>query len=59
MEMEQKDCSLKVDKLIEKHAWITSEKQLFGRSGSDYDFTSRDPHKARDQFEKLQAEQAG
>ncbi|KAJ9547299.1 hypothetical protein OSB04_019842 [Centaurea solstitialis] len=59
MEMEQKDCSLKVDKLIEKHGWITSEKQLFGRSGSDYDFTSRDPHKARDQFEKLQAEQAG
>ncbi|XP_024996476.1 structural maintenance of chromosomes protein 2-1-like [Cynara cardunculus var. scolymus] len=59
MEMEQKDSSLKVDKLIEKHAWITSEKQLFGRSGSDYDFTSRDPHRARDQFEKLQAEQAG
>nr|XP_043627051.1 structural maintenance of chromosomes protein 2-1-like [Erigeron canadensis] len=59
MEMEQKDCSSKVDKLIEKHGWITSEKQLFGRSGSDYDFTSRDPHIAREQFEKLQAEQAG
>ncbi|KAI3817894.1 hypothetical protein L1987_11694 [Smallanthus sonchifolius] len=59
METEQKDCSQKVDKLIEKHSWITSEKQLFGRPGSDYDFTSRDPHKARDEFEKLQAEQAG
>ncbi|KAI3778098.1 hypothetical protein L2E82_07123 [Cichorium intybus] len=59
MEMEQKDCSSKVDKLIEKNSWITSEKQLFGRSGSDYDFTARDPHKAREQFESLQAEQAG
>ncbi|KAI7750267.1 hypothetical protein M8C21_031841 [Ambrosia artemisiifolia] len=59
METDRKECSLKVDKLIEKNCWITSEKHLFGRSGSDYDFTSRDPHKARDEFEKLQAEQAG
>ncbi|KAJ7982522.1 Structural maintenance of chromosomes protein [Quillaja saponaria] len=59
MEMEQKDCSVKVDKLIEKHAWITSEKQLFGRSGTDYDFASRDPCKAREELEKLQAEQSG
>ncbi|KAL7107353.1 hypothetical protein ACP275_06G048700 [Erythranthe tilingii] len=59
MEMDQKDCSLKVDKLIEKHAWVASEKQLFGRVGSDYDFESRDPHKAREDFEKLQADQSG
>nr|GEX31929.1 structural maintenance of chromosomes protein 2-1-like [Tanacetum cinerariifolium] len=57
-EVEQKNCSLKVDKLINKHAWITSEKQFFGRSGSDYDFTSRDPHKARGQLENLEAQQA-
>ncbi|KAL8096018.1 structural maintenance of chromosomes protein 2-1-like [Apium graveolens] len=59
MEMEQKDCSHKVDKLIEKHAWITSEKHLFGRSGSDYDFQSRDPHKASEEYAKLQVEQSG
>lgn len=57
--MEQKDCSLKVEKLIEKHAWIASERQLFGRSGTDYDFASRDPYKAREELEKLQAEQSG
>ncbi|GJZ30574.1 structural maintenance of chromosomes protein 2-1 [Tanacetum coccineum] len=57
-EVEQKNCSLKVDKLINKHAWITSEKQFFGRSGSDYDFTSRDPHRARGQLENLEAQQA-
>lgn len=59
METDQKDCSLKVQKLIEKHAWITSERQLFGRSGTDYDFASRDPHKAKKDFEKLQADQSG
>ncbi|KAH6788453.1 structural maintenance of chromosomes 2 [Perilla frutescens var. frutescens] len=59
MEMDQKDCALRVDKLIDKHAWIASEKQLFGRAGSDYDFESRDPHKAREDFEKLQSEQTG
>lgn len=59
METEQKDCSLKVEKLIEKHAWITSERQLFGKSGTDYDFTSRDPKKANEKLERLQAEQSG
>lgn len=59
MEMEQKDCSTKVDKLTEKHAWIASEKQLFGRSGTDYDFSSCDPFKAREGLEKLQADQSG
>ncbi|KAJ8772139.1 hypothetical protein K2173_027316 [Erythroxylum novogranatense] len=59
MEMEQKDCSMKVEKLIQKHPWIASEKQLFGRSGTDYDFTSRDAFKAREELEKLQAEQSG
>lgn len=59
MEMEQKDCSTKVDKLIEKHAWIASEKQLFGKNGTDYDFASRDLYRAREELEKLQAEQSG
>ena len=59
MEMEQKDCSTKVDKLIEKHAWIAPEEQLFGRSGTDYDFASRDPIMAREELERLQVEQSG
>ncbi|XP_077223831.1 structural maintenance of chromosomes protein 2-1-like isoform X2 [Tasmannia lanceolata] len=59
VEMEQKDCSSKVDKLLEKHSWIGTEKQLFGKSGTDYDFSSRDPHKLREELEKLQVEQSG
>ncbi|KAK0597561.1 hypothetical protein LWI29_026495 [Acer saccharum] len=59
METDQRDCSMKVDKLIEKHAWIASGKQLFGRSGTDYDFVSRDPCKAIEELGKLQAEQSG
>lgn len=58
MEMEQKDCSLKVQKLLEKHSWITAERQLFGKTGTDYDFSSRDPRKAIEELEKLQIEQS-
>ncbi|KAJ0988950.1 hypothetical protein J5N97_007306 [Dioscorea zingiberensis] len=58
MEMEQKDCSLKVDKLLEKYVWIATEKQLFGKSGTDYDFSTRDPYKSREELDKLQAEQS-
>lgn len=56
--MERKDCSVRVDKLVEKHAWIASEKQLFGKSGTDYDFESRDPCKAIEELERLQAQQS-
>lgn len=59
MELEQKDCSLKVDKLLEKHGWIVAEKQLFGKTGTDYDFSARDPSKSREELENLQAEQSG
>ncbi|CAI0403024.1 unnamed protein product [Linum tenue] len=52
MEMEHKDCSTRVEKLLEKHAWIVTENQLFGRRGADYDFESRDPHRARTELEK-------
>ncbi|CAL0328739.1 unnamed protein product [Lupinus luteus] len=57
--MELKDCSTRVDKLIEKHAWIATEKQFFGTSGTDYDLSSRNPGKAREELERLQAEQSG
>lgn len=59
MEMEQKELSLRVDKLLEKHSWISTEKQLFGKGGTDYDFSSRDPRKATKEYESLQAELAG
>ncbi|KAG8054309.1 hypothetical protein GUJ93_ZPchr0001g31079 [Zizania palustris] len=58
MEIDQKDCSSKVDKLVEKYSWIATEKQLFGKSGTDYDFTSCEPHKAQAELENLQAQQS-
>ncbi|KAK5817604.1 hypothetical protein PVK06_022531 [Gossypium arboreum] len=54
----QKDCSMKVDKLIEKHAWVATERQFFGKGGTDYDFASCDPLKTREELDKLQAEQS-
>ncbi|KAJ3688750.1 hypothetical protein LUZ61_017914 [Rhynchospora tenuis] len=58
MEIEQKDCSSKVDKMREKYSWIAAEKHLFGKSGTDYDFASCDPRKAREELESLQEEQS-
>ena len=58
MELEQKDCSLKVDKLLEKHEWIAIERQLFGKEGTDYDFLAHNPRKERDEYHRLQAEQS-
>ncbi|TYH61430.1 hypothetical protein ES332_D07G051700v1 [Gossypium tomentosum] len=57
-EREQKDCSMKVDKLIEKHAWVATERQFFGKGGTDYDFASCDPLKTREELDKFQAEQS-
>ncbi|MBA0821160.1 hypothetical protein Goarm_018033, partial [Gossypium armourianum] len=57
-EREQKDCSMKEDKLIEKHAWVATERQFFGKGGTDYDFASCDPLKTREELDKLQAEQS-
>ncbi|KAM3334219.1 hypothetical protein ACQJBY_028956 [Aegilops geniculata] len=59
MEIEQKDCSSRVDKLMEKYSWIATEKQLFGKSGTDYDFALCEPHKAREELDNLQAQQSG
>ncbi|VVB17708.1 unnamed protein product [Arabis nemorensis] len=50
METDHKDCSVKVDKLVEKHTWIASEKQLFGKGGTYY--------VAREKLEKLQSDQS-
>lgn len=58
METDHKDCSVKVDKLVEKHTWIASEKQLFGKGGTDYDFESCNPYVAREKLEKLQTDQS-
>lgn len=49
---------MKVDKLIEKHAWVATERQYFGKGGTDYDFASCNPLKTREELDKLQAEQS-
>ena len=58
LELEQKGCSLKEDKLLEKHEWIAIERQLFGKEGIDYDFSAHNPSKARDEYDRLQVEQS-
>ncbi len=47
-----------VQTMRETHPWIATEKQFFGRPGTDYDFAARDPKAAGAQLKALEAEQA-
>jgi structural maintenance of chromosome 2 len=46
-----------VAKLQEKHGWIASEKQLFGKPGTDYDFAACDAQAAQQELEVFLVEQ--
>ncbi|KAH7423211.1 hypothetical protein KP509_12G044400 [Ceratopteris richardii] len=58
MESEQVECSRVFEKLLQMHKWITTEKQLFGKPGTDYDFSSRDPTTARAELDARESEQS-
>lgn len=47
-----------VKELLEAHPWIASERQFFGRAGTDYDFAARDAKQAATELKKLEQEQA-
>ncbi|KAL3700095.1 hypothetical protein R1sor_018117 [Riccia sorocarpa] len=57
MEVNQKECDKRVERLLEKHEWIAREKHAFGKVGADYDFSTQDPATARQALETLQAQQ--
>jgi len=55
---EKKDAVKLVEHLEQKYPWIANEKQYFGKSHSDYDFTARNPTESQKELTKLQGEQA-
>ncbi|KAJ7300253.1 hypothetical protein O6H91_Y027600 [Diphasiastrum complanatum] len=57
METDHHMCAETVDKLLKKHEWIATEKQLFGKPGTEYDFSHQDLRKARQDLESKRAEQ--
>lgn len=57
MEVDQKDSAKLVERLLKEEAWIASERQLFGKPGTDYDFEAIDIKEAKETYEKKQAEQ--
>lgn len=57
MEMDYKDCLVKVDKFVEKYIWIVFEKQFFGKGGIDYDFEFCNLYVVREKFDKFQLDQ--
>lgn len=71
-EIEGKKMSIKIQKfhtekgkaekylksMVNKHAWIETEKDAFGVVGGDYDFEETDPEKMSNHLKELQSEQA-
>ena len=47
----------RVGQLVAHHAWIPAEAAFFGRPGGDYDFSTRDARKARDELDELTTSQ--
>jgi structural maintenance of chromosome 2 len=46
-----------VASMLQKHAWIESEKEAFGVEGGDYDFTETNPKEMSDRLQFLKDEQ--
>jgi len=57
MEKDQLESGKTVEKLLETHPWIASNKQLFNKPGTDFDFSTRDYDSARQELDALQTEQ--
>ena len=54
MEKDARDSADVCKQLEKEYPWIASEKRLFGRQGSDYDWTARDPAAAFADYKKLE-----
>ncbi|BDA47769.1 Structural maintenance of chromosomes protein 2 [Coccomyxa sp. Obi] len=54
MEKDARDSAGVCKQLETEYPWIGSEKRLFGRAGSDYDWTARDPQAAFAEYRQLE-----
>ena len=58
MEKEAAESREHLTRLTEEHPWIASERQLFGQTGSDYDWAARDPAEAHAELTAAEEAQA-
>ncbi len=56
-EKDTADAHRLVDGMLRQHAWIQTERPMFGRRNGDYDFEGTDPGKAQQRLQKLGEEQ--
>lgn len=54
MEKDARESGEASKRLEKEYPWIGSEKRLFGRAGSDYDWTARDPEAAFAEYRQLE-----
>lgn len=58
LDEEQQAAVGELNKLVANHTWIEEEKESFGATGSDYDFSNTNSSTVSGQLKALQAEQA-
>lgn len=58
MQREGESAGKFVQAMLKKHPWIETERQFFGKAGTDYDFGARDVAGAQRRLKALQTEQA-
>jgi len=56
-EKDTADAHRAVEHLLRQHAWIASERHLFGKAGTDYDWKAMDPAKAEKRLKEVAGEQ--
>eukprot|EP00696_Hemimastix_kukwesjijk_P018451 gnl/Hemi2/7340_TR2498_c0_g1_i1.p1 gnl/Hemi2/7340_TR2498_c0_g1~~gnl/Hemi2/7340_TR2498_c0_g1_i1.p1 ORF type:complete len:424 (-),score=183.44 gnl/Hemi2/7340_TR2498_c0_g1_i1:130-1290(-) len=54
---DSKDAAKHVQSLIQQNPWIATEKQLFGKPHTDYDFAAKNPSQARTKLADLMEKQ--
>jgi structural maintenance of chromosome 2 len=57
-EKDKDQAQQKVEKLLQEHEWIATEKKFFGRPHTDYDFSTRDAKDCRTRLATLCDDQA-
>mmetsp|Transcript_6733 Transcript_6733/g.15727 ORF Transcript_6733/g.15727 Transcript_6733/m.15727 type:complete len:1178 (-) Transcript_6733:176-3709(-) len=51
------DAHKAVEAMLKAHPWIKTERQLFGKPGSDYDWSATDPKRARERMKEVAEQQ--
>merc|ERR1719378_923440 len=57
LEKEDKEAGGTVERMEQEYPWIATDRQHFGKKGTDYDFEANDYQQCKDRFTKITSQQ--